>query len=155
MLKPMLPRCFSAPAGNGVSAPPSSGAPKVPGLTLPVAGSVLDVEALSRLSELDPTGANHLLERVFEAFEASALRLLPQMHESLRSANYAGVRHVVHTLKSSSASIGAVKLSQLCAEIETMIRLETLDSLADCIDRMDRETGAVLQALKKIRGVAS
>jgi HPt (histidine-containing phosphotransfer) domain-containing protein len=155
MLKPLLPRCFSAPAGNGVSAPPSSGAPNVPGLTLPVAGSVLDVEALSRLSELDPTGANHLLERVFEAFEASALRLLPQMHESLRSANYAGVRHVVHTLKSSSASIGAVKLSQLCAEIETMIRLETLDSLADCIDRMDLETGAVLQALKQIRGVAS
>jgi hypothetical protein len=36
-----------------------------------------------------------------------------------------------------------------------MIRLETLDSLADCIDRMDRETGAVLQALKQIRGVAS
>src|SRR5215213_3891785 len=152
MLRSILPRRVFAAAGNGVSAPPSAGARKFPGLTLPVGGSVLDVEALGRLSELDPTGANHLLERVFEAFEASALRLLPQMHESLGSANYAGVRHVVHTLKSSSASIGAVKLSQLCAEIETMIRLETLDGLAARIDLMDRETAVVLKALKNVPG---
>jgi HPt (histidine-containing phosphotransfer) domain-containing protein len=155
MLNFRLPLRIEAAAGNGVSAPPSSGPRHPPGLTLPTAGSVLDAEALHRLSELDPTGANHLLERVFQAFEASALRLLPQMHESLRSANFPGVRHVVHTLKSSSASIGAIKLSQLCAEIESMIRLETLDGIADAIERMDHETTAVLQALKQIRGVAS
>ena len=96
-----------------------------------------------------------MLERVFQAFEASALRLLPQMHEALRAADYPGVRHVVHTLKSSSASIGAVKLAQLCAEIENMIRLETVDGLAEPIGRMDREANAVLQALRQIRGVAS
>ena len=140
-------RCFAA-VGNGVS-----GARTMPALTLPSAGSVLDVEALQRLSELDPTGANRLLERVFQAFETSALRLLPQMHEAFLAADHPGVRHVVHTLKSSSASIGAVQLSHLCAEIETMIRLETYDGLADRIGRMDCETNAVLQALKQIRGV--
>ena len=155
MLNFKFPRRIQAAAGNGVSAPPSSGPRRPPGPTLPSAGSVLDVEALHRLSELDPTGANRLLERVFQAFEASALRLLPQMHDSFRSANYPGIRHVVHTLKSSSASIGAIKLSQLCAEIESMIRLETLDGIADAIERMDRETTAVLQALKQFRGVAS
>jgi len=75
------------------------------------------------------------------------------MHEAFRASNHPGVRHVVHTLKSSSASIGAIKLSQLCAEIENMIRLETYDDLADRVGRMDRETNAVLQALKQIRGV--
>ena len=124
----------------------------MPRFTLPSAGSVLDADALQRLSDLDPTGANRLLERVFQAFEASALRLLPQMHEAHRAGDHAGVRHVVHTLKSSSASIGAVKLSQLCAEIESMIRLERYGDLADRVDRMDRETNAVLQALKQIRG---
>jgi hypothetical protein len=34
-----------------------------------------------------------------------------------------------------------------------MIRLETYDDLADRIGRMDRETNAVLQALKQIRGL--
>jgi HPt (histidine-containing phosphotransfer) domain-containing protein len=153
MLKFTAGRQIFAAAGNGVSAP--SGPRTPPGITLPTTGSVLDEEALRRLSELDPTGANHLLERVFQAFEASALRLLPQMHEALRAADYQGVRHVVHTLKSSSASIGAVKLAQLCAEIENMIRLETVDGLAEPIGRMDREANAVLQALRQIRGVAS
>jgi HPt (histidine-containing phosphotransfer) domain-containing protein len=114
--------------------------------------SELDAGALQRRRELDPTGANRLLERVFQAFEASAARLLPQMHEAHRAGDHAGVRHVVHTLKSSSASIGAIKLSQLCAEIEAMIRLETLDGLTARIDLMDRETAAVLKALKNVPG---
>jgi HPt (histidine-containing phosphotransfer) domain-containing protein len=113
----------------------------------------LDAEALGRLRELDPTGANRLLERVFQAFESSASRLMPQLREAHRAGDHAGVRHVVHTLKSSSASIGAIKLSQICAEIETMIRLEALDGLAARLDLMDRETAVVLQALKKVPGV--
>jgi hypothetical protein len=118
-----------------------------------VAGSELDAGALQRLRELDPTGANRLLERVFHAFETSAARLLPQMHEAHRAGDHAGVRHVVHTLKSSSASIGAIKLSQLCAEIEAMIRLETLDGLPARLDLMDRETAVVLKALKNVPGL--
>ncbi|HEX7436405.1 MAG TPA: Hpt domain-containing protein [Caldimonas sp.] len=117
--------------------------------------AVLDVEALRRLGELDPTGANRLLERVFEAFEASVVRLLPQLHAAHKAADHAGMRHVTHTLKSSSASIGAIKLSQLCAEIEGMIRLDNLEGLAARIDRMDHETAVVLQALKQVPGVAS
>jgi len=117
--------------------------------------SELDAGALQRLRELDPTGANRLLERVFQAFEASAARLLPQMHEAHRAGDHAGVRHVVHTLKSSSASIGAIKLSQLCAEIEAMIRLETLDGLPARIDLMDRETAVVLKALKNVPGLST
>lgn len=120
----------------------------------PDAGAVLDAEALGRLRELDPTGANHLLERVFHAYATSAARLLPQMHAARRADDLAGVRHVVHTLKSSSASIGAIKLSQLCAEIETMIRLENLDDLPARLDQMDRETAVVLQALIQVPGVA-
>ncbi|MEP7057123.1 MAG: Hpt domain-containing protein [Caldimonas sp.] len=119
------------------------------------AATVLDVDALRRLRELDPSGANHLLERVFQAFEASAVRLLPQMHAAHSASDHGGVRHVVHTLKSSSASIGAVKMSQLCAEIESMIRLGTLDGLPERIDRIDRETAAVLKALKQVQGSAA
>lgn len=117
--------------------------------------AVLDAEALRRLGELDPTGANRLLVRVFEAFGASVVRLLPQLHAAHKAADHAGVRHVAHTLKSSSASIGAIKLSQLCAEIEGMIRVENLEGLAARIDRMDHETAVVLQALKQLPGVAS
>ena len=117
--------------------------------------TVLEVEALRRLAELDPTGANRLLQRVFQAFESSAQRMLPQVHAALGAGDLAGVRHVAHTLKSSSASIGAIKLSRLCAEIETMVRLETVDGLPGRIAEMDRETTAVLQALRRISSAAT
>ena len=101
---------------------------------------VLDAAALERLSELDPAGKNRLIERVLQAFETSTLRLVPQLHAAQQAGDLATVRHVAHTLKSSSASIGAIKLSQLCAEIEAMIRLESYDELPERIGRMDAES---------------
>lgn len=112
--------------------------------------TVLDEGALARLRELDPSGANRLLERVFEAFEASATRLLPQMERALQASDPAGVRHVAHTLKSSSASIGAIKLSSLCADIEAMIRRDAPDGLAVQVEAAVRESARVLRALKRM-----
>ena len=134
---------------------PSGGGRAVAALPGAEGHDVLDPEALERLAELDPTGKNRLVERVFQAFESSTQRLMPQLHAALSAGDHAGVRHVAHTLKSSSASIGAIKLSQLCAEIESMIRLESFDDLPDRIGRMDGEAAVVLQALRRHPGVAS
>jgi signal transduction histidine kinase/DNA-binding response OmpR family regulator len=115
-----------------------------------VAESVLDASALDRLRELDPKGENQLLSRVIKAFESSAARLMPQLQEARRINDHNGVRHVSHTLKSSSASIGAIKLSQLCAEIETKIRTDRLENLDELTEQMCGEVEIVLQALKRL-----
>lgn len=109
--------------------------------------TVLDVDALDRLRELDPSGKTRLLERVLRAFESSATRLAIQFAESRERGDMQGIRHVVHTLKSSSASIGALALARLCAEIETLIRTEAFAELPPRLDAMDRELAAVLQAV--------
>lgn len=114
----------------------------------PATPSILDQAALDRLRELDPRGENKLIERVLRAFETSVARLLPQLDEARAAGDRAGIRHVAHTLKSSSASIGAIKLSQLCADIEGMIRLERHDGLDERVDAMCAEVQIVLQALR-------
>jgi len=113
---------------------------------------VLDEDALQRLRELDPGGRNRLLERVLLAFEASVLRLAPQLADARRRDDMLGIRHVVHTLKSSSASIGALRLSRLCAEIEAVVRQEVPEGLLVLLDDMDRELAVVLKALQPMRG---
>jgi len=113
---------------------------------------VLDEDALQRLRELDPGGRNRLLERVLLAFEASVLRLAPQLADARRRDDMLGIRHVVHTLKSSSASIGALRLSRLCAEIEAVVRQEVPEGLVVLLDDMDRELAVVLKALQPLRG---
>ena len=111
---------------------------------------VLDEAALQRLRDLDPNGANRLLERVFQAFEASTGRLLPQLDEAVATADLAGVRHVAHTLKSSSASIGALKLSALCADIEGMVRAASTEGLDERVAAMHGEIDSVRSSLRAL-----
>ncbi|MEO8922521.1 MAG: Hpt domain-containing protein [Caldimonas sp.] len=118
----------------------------------PVPPSVLDEEALQRLRELDPKGQNHLLERVLRAFESSVLRLAPQLREARQRGDMQAIRHVAHTMKSSSASIGAMRLSRLCAEIEAAVRQEAADDLPALLDEVDLEFNVVLQAVQPLRG---
>jgi HPt (histidine-containing phosphotransfer) domain-containing protein len=99
--------------------------------------SVLDPAALARLAELDPSGVNRLLERVLQAFQTSVTRLRPQLSEGRAADDRSAIRLVTHTLKSSSASIGAMRLSQLCAEIETAIRLDPAAELHAKLDALD------------------
>ncbi len=116
-------------------------------MSQPVSATVLDAEALDRLRELDPTGKSRLLERVLRAFHSSASRHAQQFGEARMKGDMQGIRHVVHTLKSSSASIGALALARLCAEIETSIRAEAFATLPERLDAMDRELAAVIQVV--------
>jgi HPt (histidine-containing phosphotransfer) domain-containing protein len=108
---------------------------------------VLDQAALARLAELDPSGANRLLERVLQAFQTSVARLRPQLIAGRADGDPAAIRLVTHTLKSSSASIGALRLSQLCAEIETAIRLEPGAELGPQLDALDVALDATVRAI--------
>lgn len=117
---------------------------------LPTARAVLDEACLRRLHELDPDGANRVVERVLRAFEASLQRLLPQCAQAFVQADLDAVRHVVHTLKSSSASVGALELSRRCGEIENRLRAlqnTELDTLLSGFDQEGQRVLAAVQAL--------
>ncbi|WP_119155587.1 ATP-binding protein [Caldimonas tepidiphila] len=99
-----------------------------PAAAAPVAASaepdpeVFDPQALARLRELDPQGENRVLPRLFQVFDASLGRLGAELESAWQGGDAATIRAVAHTLKSSSASLGALKLSGVCAEIEAIIR---------------------------------
>jgi HPt (histidine-containing phosphotransfer) domain-containing protein len=112
-----------------------------------MSAAVLDPTALQRLHELDPQGANRVVERVLRAFDASLARLLPQSQQALQQGDHETVRHVVHTLKSSSASVGALELSQCCSEIENRLRLQQLEGLSALVDQLAAEGERVRRAV--------
>jgi CheY-like chemotaxis protein len=116
----------------------------------PTGHSVLDNTALDRLRELDPTGQNKLMQRVITAFETSVARMLPQVQQASQNNDRDGMRHVAHTLKSSSASIGALRLSKMCADLETIIRTQREDDTAPHVVSICAEVEVVLQALRAL-----
>ena len=112
---------------------------------------VLDAQALANLAQLDPTGASKLLARVLTAYRGSLARLLPQLAAARLSLDLGTLKLVTHTLKSSSASIGALHLSALCGASELALREGRLDGLAPILDDLLAEAArvdvAVLQLL--------
>ncbi|MBS0445298.1 MAG: Hpt domain-containing protein [Proteobacteria bacterium] len=115
-----------------------------------LSGVRLDAAALRRLADLDPKGESRLIERVLKAYQTSMARLMPQFEQGRLTGNTEVMRQVAHTLKSSSAAIGAVKFSQLCAEIETMIRSNRTEGLAARAAVMGDESAFVLEAVKEL-----
>ena len=115
----------------------------------PNPAALLDPEAIRRLRELDPSGGNKLLERIVAAFSSSLDRLLPDLARARAGAtpDLAVVRHVSHTLKSSSASLGAMALSARCADIEALARDGRVDGLSEQLDAMLHDIQQVRTAL--------
>jgi len=111
-------------------------------------GAVLDAQALERLQELDPSGAAGLLVRVLATYTRSLQRLLDELRQARAASDLQGQRHVAHTLKSSSASVGALKLSALCADIEARLRDGATEGLEDAVDAMAEEGQRVLAVLR-------
>lgn len=110
----------------------------------------LDAAAVAGLRELDPTGSNNLIQRVFTAFKSSTARLVPQLLESHRTSDVRGMRHVAHTLKSSSASVGGKKLSAICADLETRTRDGITGDVTPQVQALVAEVDNVLQALQRL-----
>ena len=107
----------------------------------------LDAGALRRLRDLDPDGRHGVVTRVLTAFETSLTRMLAQLESERDGGDPAVVCSIAHTLKSSSASVGALQLSALCADIERRVREGTGEGLDARLDAMAQEGRRILAAL--------
>lgn len=100
-------------------------------------------DLLSSLGDRAPMAEARLID--------TYLRELPRMIDQLRVALEAGDREVLHrvahTLKSSSASLGAFPLSMMCAELEDRSRESIPADAGEAIEALDVERVAVHAAL--------
>ena len=117
-------------------------------------GLELDAQALACLHLLDPSGANRLVPRVMTTYRSSLARLLKQLTLARERGDAASLRLVTHTLRSSSASVGALALSALCATAEQAVRDGRMGALPPLLDQLESEAvwvdAAVLQLLSDL-----
>lgn len=123
-------------------------------LSAPVVGLQSDVSldqtALDRLRELDPDGRHGAVTRVLTTFEGLLARLLAQLHDPHEGPRAEKVAEVAHTLKSSSASVGALELARVCTEIEQRLRGGDVAELERDIARLISAAEAARQAVGAI-----
>jgi HPt (histidine-containing phosphotransfer) domain-containing protein len=120
---------------------------------------VLDAACMAELRALDPDGAAQLVKRVLATYQASLAKLVDQLRVARAEGAWDQVSRVAHTLKSSSASIGALVLAGLCADIERLLRAGDSASVIPLLDRFHAEVqrvdAAVGQTLQHLEAAAS
>lgn len=108
---------------------------------------VLDRVALGRLRELDPGDRTGLLDRVLRTYTLSLERMLVQWRVARSAGDATAMRGMAHTLKSSSASVGALELSALCADVEARLRDDRLQDIEALFDALAAEAQRILARL--------
>lgn len=114
---------------------------------------VLDDRALERLRELDPDGGHGVLRRVLTAFETSLAQKLAQLAAMRAGGDTAALTAVAHTLKSSSASVGALALAATCAEVEGRLRSAPAGPALVCGAELEALTAKGQAALDAVRAL--
>ena len=106
------------------------------GATAPV-----DPSALEKIAALRPSQSEPLVAKVIHLFLDTLEESLEQLADQPQQS--ASLRQLAHTLKSSSANVGAHQLAELCKQLEQAAISEVLSLIPDLITKIEQESYAV------------
>ncbi len=79
----------------------------------------LDENSLLEISTLEALGEGSLLVELINTFEATTPEILSRILKAFESSDVAALQKQAHSLKSSSASLGLLRLYEMTSYIET------------------------------------
>jgi signal transduction histidine kinase/DNA-binding response OmpR family regulator len=137
------------PAGAEASPPQAEEAPGAPPRAR--GEEALDPRALDAIRALNPARGEALVARVVDAFLASAPAQVDGLRKAIATGDAGALRDPAHSLKSSSANLGATRLSALARELEQTSRDGVLDGAARLVEDAAAELERVRAALEALR----
>jgi len=139
------------PAGQtGPAEPivPATGAPDPsPSQQADADAGPLDPTALEQLAAIRPSSQD-LVARVIRLYLDSSESIQTEIREASEHGDAERLARAVHRLKSSSGEVGAVRLAELCRELEVHARSGSLEDAAARVADLERELDRVRAALE-------
>jgi PAS domain S-box-containing protein len=111
------------------------------------AAQVLDRAVLEQLGRVRTNGKPELLTRVIKLYITESPALLEKLKEAARDGDDVRMANFAHTLKSSSANVGAAVLSRYCGEVESFARRAETEQARRCVSKIETEHHSVQSAL--------
>jgi HPt (histidine-containing phosphotransfer) domain-containing protein/HAMP domain-containing protein len=144
-----VPAAALAAAPTAVTLPVLAGAP---GTAPEDEGPVLDLQVLAQVRGLE-RGAPGLLARLAEVYAPSSVQQLQAGEAALALGDAAALERSLHTLKSSSASLGALRLARRCARLGTLAQRGAFDEVRAAWRGLCAEHELALAALRGLAGL--
>jgi HPt (histidine-containing phosphotransfer) domain-containing protein len=110
-------------------------------------GPAIDPQAFARLADITGDDAAFLAELIETYLEDGAAQL-DALRAAAASGDVAGLVRPAHTLKSSSASIGALVLAEQCRSLEADARSGAVADAGARVDAIVAAFGAAQAALR-------
>ncbi len=140
------PQGPATPAAPSVPAAPPIVAPTVS----PVQRDVINRHALENIRALSKDRGDALVAKVVAAYVGDTPQHLQTLRQAIAGLDSGNLRKVAHSLKSSSANVGAETLAQMCKEMEHLGRTDTTEGAAVILTDMEQEFQAVRHSLSAI-----
>jgi two-component system sensor histidine kinase/response regulator len=116
---------------------------------------IIDETTLARL--LDSLGGDvDFLSELMEAYLASTPELFASMRQAVAAGDAAGLQRAAHSLKTGSASFGALTFAARCKELEDMGTTGALDRAEEKVSALEVTYTEVVAALQaRVQGARS
>lgn len=111
---------------------------------------IVDPTALEAYREVMEDEADEFIADILGSFYTNARELLSTMDEALIKDDRAGFIRAAHTFKSTAATVGAIPLSGLLADLEKKGGSEPLAGLAHLIPPLKQAYEEVESRLKEL-----
>ncbi|MBI9090187.1 MAG: response regulator [Desulfobacterium sp.] len=113
------------------------------------AQDTIDRQVLQELRELQIQGEPDVVQRVVNAYLITSKQLIAKMKQALSTENFSSLQQSAHGLKSSSANIGAMALSEMNRQLEVMSPQDAMAGAASLFQTIELEAHKVNIALEK------
>ena len=110
----------------------------------------IDAEAMERLRLLEDDDEPDIVGELVRLFLANTPPRIANMVTGVKSGNLVAVGRAAHSLKSSSAHLGAIEMQQVCEKLEALKDSAHVDEAAHLVGLLQREFEVVGRALQQI-----
>lgn len=104
--------------------------------------------ALDQIRAFDPDGSRGALVRILDLYLSESTTALSELGQAIQKRSAEAVRELAHKLKSPSFQLGAVRLANLCQELESLAASTVSDESAQVYAELQREHEVVVQILR-------
>ncbi|MCD4755755.1 MAG: response regulator [Deltaproteobacteria bacterium] len=116
---------------------------------------LLEQHALDKIRALQRPGKPNILGKIIKLYLESSPELITTVRESVEQGDSKALCEAAHSLKSSSANLGAIQLAAVCKELEDMGREGRTDGAKALMDRIESEHQSAHAALAEELGKIS
>ena len=110
----------------------------------------IDPEAISNLRELNPGDNGEFLREIVGIYIEDTPKRVAELRKFLAAGDLAAFTRAAHTIKGSSANVGAARVRALAERLEQLGRRDGLSGVGSLVDQCDQAFAEAAAALRSL-----